>query len=66
MVAIMTGTGLGLERVSGMVLGSRGQLGAASFGRYGENVTVNAATGNLVISRTDEILIGLGDNWHHL
>jgi len=60
MVAIVTSAGLGLDRNSGLVLGSRGQLGSAAFGLYGENVTVNAATGNLVIDRTDEILIGQG------
>jgi YD repeat-containing protein len=60
MVAIVTGLGFGLQNGSGSVLGSRGQLGDATFGRYGENVTVNAATGNLLINRTDEILIGLG------
>jgi YD repeat-containing protein len=60
MVAIVTGTGLGLERSSGSVFGARGSIGDATFGQFGENVTVNAATGNLVINRTDEILIGLG------
>jgi len=62
MVAIVTGNGLGLERSSGFVLGSGGSLGSAGFGRYGENVTINAATGNLVINRTDEVLIGTGSD----
>ncbi|HWA89405.1 MAG TPA: hypothetical protein VG889_05180, partial [Rhizomicrobium sp.] len=60
MVAFVTGTGLGLERSSAFVIGSRGQLGSQAFARYGENVYVNAATGNLVIERTDEVLIGEG------
>src|ERR1700744_5423354 len=60
MVAVITGAGLGLDRSSSFVLGSRGTFGNSSFGRYGENVTVNAATGNLMIDRTDEILIGQG------
>lgn len=60
MVAVVTGAGLGLERGSGRIIGTAGTLGDTQFGRYGENVTVNAATGNLVINRTDEILIGRG------
>jgi len=60
MVAIVVGKEQGLERTSAFLLGSSGQLGSAAFGRFGENVTVNAVNGNLIINRTDEILIGQG------
>lgn len=64
MVAIVTGSGLGLEKSSAKVFAAAGQqggqLGDAAFGRYGETVFVNASTGNLMIDRTDEVLIGRG------
>jgi len=62
MVAIVTGAALGLENRSGYVLGSRWQLGGAAMGRAGENVYVNAATGNLVVRNADEILLGQGSD----
>jgi trimeric autotransporter adhesin len=65
MVAVVTGSGLGLlgtssEKVFADVGQQGGVLGSSTFGRYGENVTVNASTGNLIIGRTDEVLIGIG------
>ncbi|MBL7466184.1 RHS repeat protein, partial [Escherichia coli] len=49
MVAIFTGAGTGFERGSGNVLGSSGLLGSAGFGRSGEQVSLNAANGNLLV-----------------
>jgi YD repeat-containing protein len=60
MVAIFTGAGTGFERGSGSVLGSAGLLGSASLGRGGDQVFLNAATGNLMISDQDEFLVGMG------
>src|ERR1700733_8091804 len=65
MVAVVTGSGLGLlgtssEKVFADVGQPGGVLGNPTFGRFGENVTVNASTGNLIIGRTDEVLIGEG------
>jgi YD repeat-containing protein len=60
MVAIVTGNGLGLSTGSLGLLGASGQVGAALFGRGNEGVYVNAATGNLVLRRQDELLIGRG------
>ena len=62
MVAIVTSGGLGLDRSSASFLGADGLLGQSAQGRGLDNVYVNAATGNLVVSRTDEMLFGVGQD----
>ncbi|HEY2710739.1 MAG TPA: Ig-like domain-containing protein [Caulobacteraceae bacterium] len=62
MAAVVTGVGLGLERSSASVLGANGLLGAPAQGAGGDQVFVNAATGNLIDTRTDQILTGVGPN----
>jgi len=60
MVSIFVGSGAGFQRGSGNILGGAGILGSGVQGRSGESVSVNAATGNLLISQQDEFLVGRG------
>jgi hypothetical protein len=59
-VAVVTGVGLGLARSSASLLGSNGVFGPPVQGQGGDEVYVNAATGNLIDQRVDEILTGVG------
>src|SRR5712691_1428704 len=60
MMAIVSGASLGLTNSSAAVLGALGKIGAAPQGGSGERVYVNAASGNLVLQRQDEVLLGTG------
>ncbi|MGY1490816.1 hypothetical protein ACW4YW_15525, partial [Methylobacillus pratensis] len=59
MVSIVTGNGLGLTGSSANVLGSGGQL-HLNIGGVGDAAYINAKTGNLILQRQDELLIGRG------
>src|SRR5258708_6728430 len=60
MVAVVSGSNLGLYNSSLAILGGAGASGSAPNGRSGDRVYVNSATGNLVIQSQDETLAALG------
>ncbi|WP_017761567.1 RHS repeat domain-containing protein [Pseudacidovorax intermedius] len=60
MVAIVSGSSLGLSLGSLRTLGQQGVLGSAEQGRSGEQAYVNVATGNLVLQSRDEFVAGRG------
>ena len=60
MVAIVSGNTLGLNLTSKGVLGGQGISGNAATGQGGEQVYVNASTGNLVMQQLQDELVGAG------
>jgi len=60
MVGIVTGNEQGLLTGSLTLLNGGGAVGQANLGRQGEQVYLNASTGNLVIQNRDELLINQG------
>lgn len=60
MVAVVGGAGLGLSNTSRELAGTAAGLGEAALGRGPERVTLNAATGNLVVQSRDEFLVAAG------
>ena len=60
MVAIVTGSGLGLFNSSLSALGEQGRVGDASLGQGNENFYVNASTGNLSVRNRDEFIASQG------
>jgi YD repeat-containing protein len=60
MVGIFTSLGAGMERGSVATLGATGLIGSKPVGRGGDTAAINARNGNLMISRQDEFLVGLG------
>jgi YD repeat-containing protein len=62
MVEIVSGNQLGLVNSSVALLGTGGGVGNAQLGKNGDQVFLNAATGNLVIENTDEILAASGSD----
>ena len=62
MVAVVSGSGLGLLNSSATVLGQRGVFGNANLGNTKEGTYVNIANGNLTLQDTDDFLAANGIN----
>ncbi|SDF64610.1 YD repeat-containing protein [Massilia sp. PDC64] len=62
MVAIVSGSGLGILNGSASTLGAAGLFGNSAQGATKEAAYVNAATGNLVVSDRDAFLASVGVN----
>ena len=60
MVALISGSDLGLLNSSASVLGQRGIIGNPSQGQAGDAAYLNVANGNLILQRRDEILMSQG------
>jgi YD repeat-containing protein len=60
MVAVISGSGLGLFGSSASILGGNAGAGGPQTGRGTDRVYVNAATGNLIVQSQDELLASLG------
>lgn len=60
MVAVVSGTGLGLFNSSTSTLGEAGTDGNSNVGRGRDQVYVNTTTGNLVVQSVDDTLNALG------
>lgn len=66
MVALVTGTGLGLLDTSAYQLKGAGVAGNGKLGLANGTATVNLATGNLILQFLDETLSGTGADLQHL
>jgi YD repeat-containing protein len=60
MVAVVSGSGLGLFGSSASALGGAGTSGNSNVGRGNDRIYVNSATGNLIIQSRDEFLSSRG------
>ncbi len=60
MVAVVSGSGLGLFNSSASTLNAQGTDGNSVVGRGNDRVFVNTANGNLVVQSVDDVLVATG------